>query len=495
MDGMSRTCLNCQAELGPGDWFCPRCGQRADAGPPGSEPGRPAPEGHAPGDHPPGGQPPADKVPADRPPAGQPPVPPDGPGRTIAARPAALPPGRPPRVALPGPSPEPRPRADLSTPTFPTAAFPPPDYPPPPQPFREQPPQQWPAQETSPPPPQRQVPQETAQPPQRQVPQETAPTQTQPQQYQAPFGAPRPQPASYPAPTYPPPAYPPPSYPYQPSGQAAPGPPGDGPPGDGPPGDGLRGLDALFPGPQAFPGQQGLPPGGPSEPPRQPPRRHDGNRSGSSLALWVLLPLLLIAGAVALLIARPFSHPAASAASTGSPAAGGSSASPASSGAPSAGTASPSAAAGTEQQAATGVATMLTQSVSDRKAISSAASDVADCGPSLASDPKVFDDAANSRKTLLASLGTLPGRALLPPALITDLTQAWQASIAADQAYARWATDEIGKGCVTDDTSDPGYQATQTPNSEATKDKTAFSAAWDPVAAKYGLTQYQPGQL
>jgi len=138
---------------------------------------------------------------------------------------------------------------------------------------------------------------------------------------------------------------------------------------------------------------------------------------------------------------------------------------------------------------------MLTQSVSDRKAISSAASDVANCGPSLASDPKVFDDAATSRKALLASLGTVPGRAELPPALIADLTGAWQASIAADQAYARWATDEIGKGCVTDDTSDPGYQATQTPNADATKDKTAFTAAWDPIAARYGLTEYQPGQL
>jgi hypothetical protein len=195
---------------------------------------------------------------------------------------------------------------------------------------------------------------------------------------------------------------------------------------------------------------------------------------------------------VALLIARPFSHPAASnAASTASPAGGGfTSASPASPG-----PASPSTAAGTELQAATSVAGMLTQSVPDRKAISSAASDVATCGPSLASAPKVFDDAANSRKALLASLATVPGRAELPPALIADLTGAWQASIAADQAYARWATDEISKGCVTDDTSDPGYQATQTPNADATKDKTAFTAAWDPIAARYGLTEYQPGQL
>jgi hypothetical protein len=238
-------------------------------------------------------------------------------------------------------------------------------------------------------------------------------------------------------------------------------------------------------------------------PVRQPPRRHDGRRAGSSLTLWVILLVLLVGGGVGgLLIAHPFSHPALrTTASTGSrpakpggSAAGGAvPASPAASAVPA--TASASAAAVTEQQAATSVNTMLSQSVSDRAAIISAAGDVGDCGPSLSSDPKVFDDAASSRKSLLARLTTMPGRAALPAALIGDLTQAWQASIAADQAYAKWANDETAQGCVPSDTSDPGYKETVTPNLDATKYKTAFVAAWDPVAAKYHLTQYQQGQL
>jgi hypothetical protein len=149
----------------------------------------------------------------------------------------------------------------------------------------------------------------------------------------------------------------------------------------------------------------------------------------------------------------------------------------------------------TEQQAATSVATMLSQSVSDRATIISAASDVDSCGPNLVSDPKVFDDAASSRQSLLAGLTTMPGRAALPPALVSDLTQAWQASLAADQAYAKWASDEVTQGCVRGDTGDPGYQATITPNLSATKDKTAFVAQWNPIAARYGLKQYQQGQL
>ena len=141
------------------------------------------------------------------------------------------------------------------------------------------------------------------------------------------------------------------------------------------------------------------------------------------------------------------------------------------------------------------MAALLSQSAADRTATSTAATDIASCGPNLKTDPAVFGKAVTSRQALLAKLAALPGRAALPPAVVTDLTGAWQASIAADQAYARWANDELAKTCVPNDTADPGFQATVTPNQQATTDKTAFAAAWQPVAAKYGLTQYQPGQL
>jgi hypothetical protein len=141
------------------------------------------------------------------------------------------------------------------------------------------------------------------------------------------------------------------------------------------------------------------------------------------------------------------------------------------------------------------VAALLSQSATDRTATNAAANDIANCGPNLKSDPGVFGNAVTSRQALLAKLAAVPGRATLPAALITDLTGAWQASIAADQAYVKWANDELAKTCVPNDTADPGFQATVTPNQQATTDKTQFAAAWQPVAAKYGLTAYQPGQL
>ena len=45
------------------------------------------------------------------------------------------------------------------------------------------------------------------------------------------------------------------------------------------------------------------------------------------------------------------------------------------------------------------------------------------------------------------------------------------------------------------DTSDPGLPGDDTPNQNATTYKTAFAAEWNPIAAQYGLTQYQQEQL
>ena len=216
------------------------------------------------------------------------------------------------------------------------------------------------------------------------------------------------------------------------------------------------------------------------------------------LALWIVLIVLLLAGGAG--AALKLMHHSSRTTGSGTASAGASgsaSGTPAASGGGTASRGAPSgsASAATEQQAAAGVAALLSQSAADRTATNTAASDVASCGPNLHTDPAVFGKAVTSRQALLAKLAALPGRAALPATLVTDLTGAWQASIAADQAYAKWASDELAKTCVPNDTADPGYQATVTPDQQATTDKTQFAADWQPVAAKYGLTQYKPGQL
>ena len=138
---------------------------------------------------------------------------------------------------------------------------------------------------------------------------------------------------------------------------------------------------------------------------------------------------------------------------------------------------------------------MLSQSVSDRTAIVNAVSDIETCGPSLNQDPQIFESAASSRRMLLTELANMPGASTLPAPMIQDLTSAWQASIAADTDFARWANDETTHGCVQNDTSDPGSVAANGPDAEATADKQAFVSMWNPIAAQYSLTTYAWDQL
>ena len=259
-------------------------------------------------------------------------------------------------------------------------------------------------------------------------------------------------------------------------------------------------------------------PSGPPAPPGPPGRPGGGSRRSRAPLFWsVLAAAAAVAVVVIVVLLHPLSHhetinDAANSTKTTPPTASGGASSPAASGSaslsPSASAsasapasvsasapASVSSTAVTEKQAASSVAGMLASSVTDRTAINNAYNDVYGCGPNLDGDAAVFTRAVSSRRALLASLATMPGRAALPPTLLSDLTKAWQASMDADQGLATWAHDEVTQGCVTGDTNDPGYQTTITPDNDATEYKTNFTAAWNPIAAQYGLTTYQQGQL
>jgi hypothetical protein len=284
----------------------------------------------------------------------------------------------------------------------------------------------------------------------------------QPSAYQADAGQPQPyQPTAYQPPPMPYPGY---QQPYRPPFEPAPG-----------------------------------GPAGPPAPPGRPPRPGNGGRRSRAPLYWsALSAVAAVAVVVIVLQLHPFSHhetinDAANSSKTARPATS-AHASASASLSPSV-SASVSSTAVTEQQAASTVAGMLASSVTDRTAINNAYNDVYGCGPNLHSDAAVFTGAVSSRRALLATLATMPGRSALPPALLTDLTKAWQASMAADQGLATWADDEGSQGCVTGDTGDPAYRTTVAPDNEATEYKTDFTTDWNPIAARYGLTTYQQGQL
>jgi hypothetical protein len=147
------------------------------------------------------------------------------------------------------------------------------------------------------------------------------------------------------------------------------------------------------------------------------------------------------------------------------------------------------------RQAAAQLSGLLAQSVTDRAAVINAVADVRGCGPALPQDARTLAKAASSRRRLLAQLGSMPGRSLLPAAMLHHLTGAWQASAQVDTDLAQWADDNIARGCHHGSRSDAGLRASYAPERQAIAGKLAFVRLWNPVARQYGLTTYQRNQF
>jgi hypothetical protein len=146
-------------------------------------------------------------------------------------------------------------------------------------------------------------------------------------------------------------------------------------------------------------------------------------------------------------------------------------------------------------QAVADLAGLLSQSTSDRSALQSAANDVFSCGPLLGADQATFQQVAFARRSLITELTSLGLGRYLPAALVSELTEVWQTSQQADLDYAQWASDEKSKGCTPDSVTDPSYAAAAEPSAQATADKAAFLALWNPIAKKYGLPTYNETQI
>lgn len=147
------------------------------------------------------------------------------------------------------------------------------------------------------------------------------------------------------------------------------------------------------------------------------------------------------------------------------------------------------------QQAVASLAALLARSGSDRSSVNSAYNDALGCGPNLSQDAAAFRAAAASRRRLLTQLAALPGRSALPSRLLSELADAWQVSIMADNDFAAWARDEAAGVCTVNGGSDPHFQAAYGPDIQATRDKQAVTRLWNPLAARFGLPAYQPGDL
>jgi len=147
-----------------------------------------------------------------------------------------------------------------------------------------------------------------------------------------------------------------------------------------------------------------------------------------------------------------------------------------------------------QQQAAAQLAGLLSQSGGDRGDVNRAYYSALACR-TLPHDRQVFARAAANRQNLLGKLGGLPDASALSPAMIQTLNGAWHASAQADSDYARWAAS-LEHGCKPGKTaSNPNLKASSVPDSTATVDKEQFVQEWNPLAQKYSLKTYTPGEL
>ena len=147
----------------------------------------------------------------------------------------------------------------------------------------------------------------------------------------------------------------------------------------------------------------------------------------------------------------------------------------------------------TQRQAATALSGLLVQSGADLTDVNAAIANVKGCTDPTA-DAQTFTKVAANRRTLLAKLSQLPGRSVLSPAMLTDLTDGWQASATVDADLANWATSEVGH-CTKNDLGNPAYTASLPYDRKATNGKTAFVRQWNGLARKDGLAVYQPSQI
>lgn len=106
--------------------------------------------------------------------------------------------------------------------------------------------------------------------------------------------------------------------------------------------------------------------------------------------------------------------------------------------------------------------------------------------------------AAQQRRDLVTRLKDLSVDKLPENGRLTaSLTKAWQASAAADDHYAAWATQAKSKKVCKKGKARPTsrYQQANVQSGEATKAKKEAAGLWNVIATKYGLTKHASSEL
>jgi hypothetical protein len=121
-------------------------------------------------------------------------------------------------------------------------------------------------------------------------------------------------------------------------------------------------------------------------------------------------------------------------------------------------------------------------------------SNVGEC-INIARDVSQIQQIADQRSSELSHAGALRTNRIPNGATLkSQLMRALKISLRIDNDYLRWAQEQQNSGCTVG-TDSTYYQQATALNGQATGDKQIFVGTWNPIAAQYGLTQFQAGDI
>jgi serine/threonine protein kinase len=230
-----------------------------------------------------------------------------------------------------------------------------------------------------------------------------------------------------------------------------------------------------------------------SGPPRPDPEL-PGRRPGRVRLIVAVVAIVITAAAVA--VGVLVSHPGRSApAASTTPAASATSAAPATSAVSSpAESSTPSVSASTlAARQATAVGNLLASSATTRQALQTAVTQVQAC-TNLSAAVGQIQDVVNQRSSQYEQASTLSTADLASGAIVkSDLVTALHDSLNADRDYLTWAQQQSA-GC-TPGAQSGAYTTAYNADQQANAAKAQFAQVWDPIAARYGLSQQSPESI
>jgi hypothetical protein len=134
------------------------------------------------------------------------------------------------------------------------------------------------------------------------------------------------------------------------------------------------------------------------------------------------------------------------------------------------------------------IAALVAKSGSARKQVIDAVNGVSNCSVDPLDGENAMTAAADTRQQVLDGISGVPGGLPEAGAVLAPLQEAMRQSIDANRAFGAWMGFVHVQGCNGKAPVNNDFADANAASARATAAKKAFVAAWNPIAARYGLS-------